>query len=803
MYTENEQKFADEYLTYCEKYGKNMPVRERENLSALRISLGITLKRSVEITNEIDNGCRTPKDETDETSLDIHTDAAKTFAKICFNGICATNNNYNISEYFEECKKQNKTPLVPHSTASHIANIVANEGLIPIFYTDEELAELPNNHIVEAFYQKLGRWFKPSDGDCTYAINFGEGLRSTIRSNYGIDLDETILFERDTSFWSNNNQGLVITDWGFYCIPDNDNSSSRYSFSWKDFSEVRYKELTFYFYEGKNRIATLFWKNFYKGIEESVMKDLGPKLATVLTEIANLAPADIDPLDLANEERYDEALELANANIENAPDDWYGHFAKGRILYLMESSKENPDQENVELAQSELNKSLKLYDDKDKDVLLGIYANLGFVNNLAGNIYLARNCYISSLEYCDDDESRDNINHFLSNAEETLKDTWDHYTQVYEYKERKFIMPIKDGEIGGCCADGIDVFRMSNIPSCFAFPMGHPVANQLYIGHPYNPSLYVPFEASEDLFFIDKVHELCYLLECLGAEEISITSIKGKSVAEFNEYNINTGANGDVKLFSGEVERSKNNLTNNEYSSNQQRAIKIKLDPLKMPYVPEGLIWYNEQPQWQRLVNSRLNGNMLEYNEFVSNSQTKFTTSTEIQDIKASAKYLWTKVHGEVETNEKVQFKEAEETQWKVEVRFRSIKEFSDNNKGGKKQPDNNNLDLGQLSEAENSYAEEVRFCLSEGEIGDREHRFLNRIRLKLGLSEEKAAQIEEMLSRPQLSDNENEYLEAVKDEITDSIIPEKSKKLLNRLRASLDISIERAKELENMALKG
>lgn len=695
-----------------------------------------------------------------------------------------------------------KEPLVTKAEALDIINVLSNEDLTSIFYTSDEFADLPNNHIIKEFYRTLDSWYIPSGGDCTCAINYSEGTLSMLRSNYGIDLDETILFERDTSFWSNSNQGLVITDWGFYCIPDNDDSSSRFSFSWKDFNNVRYKELAFYFNDGNDNIATLSWKNFYKGLKESAMKDLGPKLAVVLTEIANLAPADIDPLDLANEERYDEALELVNANLEKAPNDWYGHFAKGRILYCVEANKDVPDQENIELAQTELNKSLNLYDSDDKDILSSIYANLGFVNALAGNTYLARNYFINSLEYCDD-ETKGDINQYLSNAEETLKETWDNYTQVYEYKDRKFIMPIKDGEIGGCWVDGIDVFRMSNIPSCFTFPTGHPIANQLYIGHPYNPSLYVPLEASEDLFFIDKVHELCYLLECLGAEEISITSIKGKNVTEFNEYNINVAANGDVKLFSGEAERSKSGSKNNEYNSRNQRTIKIKLDPLKKPYVPEGLIWYNEQPQWQRLVNSRLNGNMLEYNEFVSNSQTKFTSSTEIQDIKASAGYLWTKIHGEVETNEKVQFKETEDTQWKVDVKFRSIKEFSDsNNEVGKKSSDNNNSGLNQLSEAENSYAEEVRFCLSEGEIGEREHRFLNRMRFTLGLSEERAAQIEKMLSQPQLSDNEKEYFDALRDEIVDNQIQEKSYRLLNRLRSSLGISDKRAKEIEQIALK-
>ena len=109
-------------------------------------------------------------------------------------------------------------------------------------------------------------------------------------------------------------------------------------------------------------------------------------------------------------------------------------------------------------------------------------------------------------------------------------------------------MPVKDVNIAGCVAEGIDVFRMSNIPSCLQFPMGHPVANELYIGHPYNNSLYVPFSESEDIFFLDKIHELVYLLECLGAEEISITSVKGKSISEFNEGSQNLKASADIKL---------------------------------------------------------------------------------------------------------------------------------------------------------------------------------------------------------------------------------------------------------------
>ena len=314
----------------------------------------------------------------------------------------------------------------------------------------------------------------------------------------------------------------------------------------------------------------------------------------------------------------------------------------------------------------------------------------------------------------------------------------------------------------------------------------------------------MPFDESEDIFFIDKVHELSFLLECLGAEEISITSIKGKNVSEANGSQGRFNVNADIKAFSGEVSGSNHSHNQGEMTSNNQRTIRIKLDPMCKPYLPEGLIWYDEQPQWQRLVNSRINGNMLEYNEFVSTFQTKFTSNQEKNDIKASAQYLWTKVHAEVEQNIEAQFKETTETQWKVEVKFRSIKDFAivkdETPQITSQEPEQ--ISSSQLNEDEQSYAEEVKFCLEDGTIGDKERRFLERMRTKLGISPERAAAIEESLQKPELTEDEQEYFEAVKDEIFDGVLPESSRRLLNRLRRSMDISEERAKEIELLAIK-
>lgn len=658
------------------------------------------------------------------------------------------------------------------------------------------------------FYETLNKWYRGSnyDKDCICGRELDDYEKAGIRINFGISRDEEILFKRDTSFWSNNNQGLVITDKGFYCIPDNDDADSQFTFSWKEFDKVQYQETRLYFYDKNEELGDLGIGLFYKGEEDALLYELGPQLADVLTQIAQLADPDVNPIDLANEGKFDEALEIAESNLKSDPNNAFKHIVKARVIYIKEYEKddiENIDEQVLEIALKELQKAIELTDSKDTETLSLINLNIGFVNQVLGHAYQARNAFVMALYGCEKDD-RDDIMSQLVESENVLKETWDNYTAAYEYEERKFIMPVKDHEIGGCVVDGIDVFRTSNIPSCFKFPTGHPVANQLYVGHPYNPALYVPFEESEDLFFVDRVHELCYLLECLGAEEINITSIKGKSVSELNDSQGSYNGGADIKLFSGEVSGNTQVHHQGEMTSNNQRTMSIKLDPMRKPFLPEGLKWYDEQPQWQRLVNSRLNGNMLEYNEFVSTSQKKITSNSQKQEIQASAESLWVTVNAEVKQNIETQFKETAETQWKVEVKFRSIRDFANCPEQSLQIESQSNLNTesSQMNENEQSYAEEVKFCLEDGAIGEKERRFLERMRTKFGISMERAMEIEKSLQEPQLTENEQKYLDAVKDEIVDGEIPESAKRLLGRFRLSLDISEERAAEIEQLAIQ-
>lgn len=103
-------------------------------------------------------------------------------------------------------------------------------------------------------------------------------------------------------------------------------------------------------------------------------------------------------------------------------------------------------------------------------------------------------------------------------------------------------------------------------------------------------------------------------------------------------------------------------------------------------------------------------------------------------------------------------------------------------------------------SSSEQEYIEEIKYCLEEDEeISPRERRLLEKLRIKLGITEERAKELEESLLAPALSDEEKEYLEEYKECAADGEITAKDRRLLDKLRKMLGISEERAKELETL----
>ena len=105
-----------------------------------------------------------------------------------------------------------------------------------------------------------------------------------------------------------------------------------------------------------------------------------------------------------------------------------------------------------------------------------------------------------------------------------------------------------------------------------------------------------------------------------------------------------------------------------------------------------------------------------------------------------------------------------------------------------------------ELTSEEQEYVDALKEYLSDGEISERERKMLDRVRKALGITEDRAAQLESGLNQPTLSDDEKEYLEAYREYLVDGAIDDKSRKRLEIFRKGLGLSEERAKEMEQMA---
>lgn len=105
------------------------------------------------------------------------------------------------------------------------------------------------------------------------------------------------------------------------------------------------------------------------------------------------------------------------------------------------------------------------------------------------------------------------------------------------------------------------------------------------------------------------------------------------------------------------------------------------------------------------------------------------------------------------------------------------------------------------FSDKEQEYLNEVKETIEDyDEIGPKERKRLEKTRIRLGISESRAAEIEASVSQSQLTDEEKEYLNEVQEVREDyGEIGPKERKYLEKTRIRLGISVERANELERM----
>lgn len=669
-----------------------------------------------------------------------------------------------------------------------------------------------------------------------------DDVRAGISPNFNLHIDEEVLLLRDTSFWNSKDQGCVVSDWGISVIVDNNNGELQ-QFSWGKIHHVEYKnqQLQLFLSDDRNDNIPIHISYFVKDSED--YKDFGSYFAELFSLMAETDSemTFTDKVDYFWEQyqnnNIEEATSVADEFVSSEDNKDMGYYYKSCINTLKSSQlREQADNEEAEEEKKAkykeaiaLEEEANMYCDLALEIAEGedwrstIFQQKAICVGLAR----ARNYYIAAMEsekYFLDvlksfQSSTDNLlslyNEHLESDEywrEQLQEPDMSAEEIQEFREtcvdtsfvnfsKKNNLPHSifiaqdDRHLKGCydpTCNIFHVFTLAKRPKELKFPLGHPVANTLYIPHPYDECFYLPYESAEKTLFMDKIREFCYLVQCLGATKISFTSLKGEKITSDINSDINIEGNADFKIHSLNSESSK--TVNSHFDNHKKDSVDLvqEFHPTQKPFLPEKLAWYIHETSWQQLVRQRLDGNMLHYELRIASQETVNMSGNQKHALNASYKNFLMGVNANYNMSLNENISTYEESEWKISVDFMSKDQIQTDSTTC------NQDHFNQVSAAEQEYVDEYKEMIADGEISERDRRFLDKIKKSNGISDARALELEQSCII-NLSPEEQEYVDEYKEIIAEGNISDRDRRYLDKIMKMNGITEARARELENL----
>ena len=319
------------------------------------------------------------------------------------------------------------------------------------------------------------------------------------------------------------------------------------------------------------------------------------------------------------------------------------------------------------------------------------------------------------------------------------------------------------------------ILKRDNMPKELQFPNGHPHINALYACHPLNNNLYMPIESYEKQLFEDKVNEFQRLMQALGATESLIVSASEKVLIEDSSKVSDVNAAGANKLVKGKVTLGTDNQKYSDITSFIKLSKRQRHEPMRLPYVPDNLVWYQGEIAWQRLAEKRLNGNLLEDEMTLSTSQVENMSKQRLLKIDAELKTLMANVNAGYSHNYASTVKSTMKYDCTIKVEFESVNTLRE--KFSHLEQNEDKEETSKLSK----YAEEVQFMLDDGVIDDMERKMLDRKAVSFGLTSEEQKDVENRILFPDYSEAEVKYIQEIEEFKKDGEITDMEMKMLDR----------------------
>ena len=300
---------------------------------------------------------------------------------------------------------------------------------------------------------------------------------------------------------------------------------------------------------------------------------------------------------------------------------------------------------------------------------------------LKGDILYKKNDFIAATNLLtmssENYEELEDIQDSMARMEESYSRLKEVFLEI-PFNKRKLIFVGED--IYSTKSGEIVVLKKNDLPLNINFPIGHPHLNEIYTCHPHKQNLYLPLKDYSEELFLDRINEFSYLLQCLGANTLEISSSKSNSSDQRVTYSTEIDAKMDYKINSANVNYKGENTENTLIDGKLKITKKQVFKPLKAPFIPTNLIWYHSDLNWQRLVDQRLNGNIMTHSEVISSSQSENISSHELKQIDAELKLLLPKIGVSYNSENEISTSSRNNHEWILTVEFEDVDNLTTGN---------------------------------------------------------------------------------------------------------------------------
>lgn len=308
----------------------------------------------------------------------------------------------------------------------------------------------------------------------------------------------------------------------------------------------------------------------------------------------------------------------------------------------------------------------KLNNEYENEVIANIYLSLAETSD---NLLESYNYTLRALEFCNNDLEKIKLlkkNEYLIN---TKQFKYDFQNEEFAYI-RKFILVIDDN-IFPIFSDAFIALNQKTLRKMdLRFPIGHPVVGTLYAKHPLSNNFYVPYTQINDSIFIERIYEYCYLLSSLGAKEISISVIHGKTVDELTNRQIEGLIEGNKSIIKGDLQYNSSKKSQNNFTQQLKLQTRQSFDKKKTPEIPKDLKWRHLDPKWDRIITQRLQNKLIEFSEDFCTNDICVLSKEEERICKAAINLFFTKISGNLKYHNAENSYSSVDTSWKIDVIF-------------------------------------------------------------------------------------------------------------------------------------